>query len=186
MKKILTILLFTCFIFSAYHFSTIGNVYVSNAGSVKFATKGPLGNILAESKQLTGSLDADKKVFAFTMPITSFEGFQNSLQKKHFNEKYMESAKIPMASFKGKIIEDVNLAIAGVYSVRAKGSMKIHDVEKEMIIKSKITVKAGLMSVESSFNILLEDFSIKIPTIASQKVDEDVAVAVKMDLTPKK
>lgn len=186
-KHIQIIFVATSFIFASFATLDGPAVFVSNAGVVKIKTKGPLGVINATSKKLDGSLDAAKKTFSFSIPVTSFEGFQNSLQKTHFNEKYMESEKIPFATFKGKIIEAVDLAIPGTYPVRAKGSMKIHDVEKEMIIKSKITVKAGgIIAIESSFNVLLEDFKIKIPTIVNQKVDEDIAIEVKMDMATKK
>ena len=77
----------------------------------------------------------------------------------------MESDKIPMATFKGKVIEELDFAASGVYPIRAKGSMTIHGVEKEIIVKSRMTIKAGQITVESVFNVLLADYNIKIPTI---------------------
>jgi hypothetical protein len=162
------------------------NLFVSNNGIVRFTTKGPFGIIVAQSKKLTGNFDPTKKTFTFSIPITSFEGFANPLQKQHFNDKYMESDKIPMAVFKGKIIEDIDFSAAGVYPIRAKGAMTIHGVEKEIIVKSKMTIKSGQIMVESFFNVLLVDYNIKIPTIVNQKVKDDIAVEVKMDLLPEK
>ena len=176
------IFLIISFSLSSYCLLTENPVFVYSSGSVGFITTGPFGTIKAESKKVTGSLETDKKTFTFFIPINSFEGFENSLQKKHFNEKYMESGKIAMATFKGKIIEDVDYNKSGTSQIRAKGEMNIHGVEKEMIIKSKLTVKPGQILVESDFIVLLQDFNIKIPS----KVDDKIAVNVKIELLSKK
>jgi len=60
------------------------------------------------------------------------------LQKEHFNENYLESDKYPEASFKGKIIEDIDLDKDGEYEVRAKGELTIHGIMQERIIKANI------------------------------------------------
>ena len=163
-----------------------GAVYTSTSGSVKFVSKAPLETIKAESKRLSGALDAEKRTFAFALPINSFEGFNNQLQKEHFNENYMESDRIPKAVFKGKIIEEVNMATPGTYTIRAKGLMSIHGVEKEMIIKSKLTTTASQLTVESTFSVFLKDFDIKIPKIVNQKIADEILIDVKMDMNPKK
>ncbi|MGZ4157647.1 MAG: YceI family protein [Bacteroidia bacterium] len=149
-------------------------------------SKAPAETIKAESKKLSGILDADKRTFAVSIPVNSFEGFNGPLQKEHFSEDYLESDKIPKAVFKGKIIEEVNLALPGTYTVRAKGTMNIHGVDKEMIIKSKIISGAGQITVESLFTITLKDFKINIPKIVNQKIAEEIAIDVKMDMGLKK
>ncbi len=186
MRKISLFLILSISLLSAYSFLPDSSVFISTAGSVKFVSKAPLETIKAESKKLSGALDAAKRTFAFTIPINSFEGFNNGLQKEHFNENYMESDKIPKAIFKGKIIEEVNLATPGTYTVRSKGMMNIHDVEKEMIIKSTIIVSAAQVKIESNFSVALKDFNIIIPKIVNQKIAEEILVDVKMDLSPKK
>ena len=55
-----------------------------------------------------------------------------------------------------------------------------------MIIKSTITVKAGQINVVSSFKVALKDFDINVPNIINQKIAPEIAVDVKMDLSPKK
>jgi len=80
----------------------------------------------------------------------------------------------------------MNLALPGTYTVRAKGIMSIHGVEKEMIVKSKIVSQGGQLNVESSFTIALKDFHINIPKLVNQKIAEEIFVDVKMDMMPKK
>ncbi|MGZ4033275.1 MAG: YceI family protein [Bacteroidia bacterium] len=169
-----------------FAFSPANSVFVSTSGIVKFVSKAPAETIKAESKKLSGILDADKRTFAVSIPVNSFEGFNGPLQKEHFSEDYLESDKIPKAVFKGKIIEEVNLALPGTYTVRAKGTMNIHGVDKEMIIKSKIISGAGQITVESLFTITLKDFKINIPKIVNQKIAEEIAIDVKMDMGLKK
>jgi polyisoprenoid-binding protein YceI len=187
MKKYARIFSLTALtIFLASFIVQEGDVYVSNTGSVRFSSQAPLETIKAESKKLSGVLDVAKRTYAFTVLITSFEGFNSPLQKEHFNENYMESDKIPSATFKGKIIEEVDLKTPGSYDVRAKGMMKIHGVEKEMIIKAKVVVKAGLINVTSNFPIVLKDYNINVPNIVNQKIASEIKVEVKMDMAPKK
>ena len=173
------------FIFSSFLVQE-GGIFISNTGEVKFVSQAPLETIKATSRKLSGVVDVDKRTYAFSISISSFDGFNSPLQKEHFNENYMESIKIPSATFKGKIIEEVDLHTAGTYNVRAKGNMKIHGVEKEMIIKSTIAVKAGQITVTSNFKVALKDFDINVPNIINQKIAPEIAVDVKMDLSPKK
>lgn len=175
-----------CCSFTAFSFLGNDHVFISNTGMVTFTSKAPLETIKAESKKLSGAISTGKRTFAFTIPVSSFEGFNSPLQKEHFNESYMESDKIPKAVFKGKIIEEVNIEVPGTYSVRAKGMMNIHGVEKEMIIKSKIISTASQINVESAFTIQLKDFHIKVPQIVKQKIAEDILIDVRMELHPKK
>lgn len=188
MKKHISLiaLLTALFVFPAYTLHKYITTYEAGTSSVRFTTKGPLGIIKAETKKLTGSFDPDKKTFSFTLPVASFEGFQNQLQKKHYNEKYMESEKIPQASFKGKIIEDIDFKTAGSHLVRAKGQMTIHGVSKETIVKTKMTIKNGQILAESIFTVLLGDYDIKIPTIVSQQVEDNILVEVSILLSPAK
>jgi hypothetical protein len=185
-KRALTVCLALAAFFLCGFILQEGDVYVSNTGVVRFASQAPLETIKAESKKLSGVLDVAKRTYAFTVLITSFEGFNSPLQKEHFNENYMESDKIPSAAFKGKIIEEVDLKTPGTYDVRAKGMMKIHGVEKEMIVKVKLTVKAGQINVVSNFPVSLKDFNINVPNIVNQKIAPEIKVEVKMDMTPKK
>lgn len=160
-------------------------VFRANAGKVSFLSAAPLEKIKANSNKLYGVLDPTKRVFNFAIPISSFDGFNSPLQKEHFNENYLESQKIPKAYFKGKIIEEVDLLKEGTYNVRAKGLLNIHGIEKEYIIKSKVTSLGSKISIESSFTLHLQDFGIKIPKVVNQKIAEEIAVNINLDMTKK-
>ncbi|MES2140019.1 MAG: hypothetical protein V4511_09945 [Bacteroidota bacterium] len=84
MKKIVLVLLVSvCLLVQSFTFLKKGELFVSNAGIVRFTTKGLFGTIVAQSKKLTGTFDATKKTLTFSISISSFQGFANPLQKTH-------------------------------------------------------------------------------------------------------
>lgn len=155
-------------------------------GQVRFTCKAPQENISATSAMLSGVLDVEKKQFAFKIDIASFNGFNNALQKNHFNENYMETAQYAQALFKGKIIEAVDFTTLGVVEVRAKGKLIIHGVEQERIIKVQLKIGANKkVEVKSKFPVLLPDHNIKIPKVVTEKLSAEILVEVSGVLQPK-
>ena len=103
------------------------------------------------------------------------------MQREHFNENYMESDKFPEATFKGKIIEQVDLSKEGKYFVRAKGTLSIHGVDQERIIKSTVTVQNNILHVESKFSIFITDHDIKVPRVVHEKIASEIEVSINAD-----
>jgi polyisoprenoid-binding protein YceI len=152
-------------------------------GTVSFVSDAPLEQITATSKALKGVIETTTSTFAFTIDISSFQGFNSPLQRVHFNENYMESDDYPLATFAGKFIEDIDLSVNGSYDLRVKGKLNIHGVEKERIIKSTILIEDGTMHITSNFTVLLEDHEIRIPKVVLQKIAKVVNVEVSAMLT---
>lgn len=159
-------------------------IYEVKRGKVSFHSEAPQELISAESADVKGVVDISKKAFAFKISIPSFLGFNSPLQREHFNENYMESNIFPEATFRGKVIEDIDYTKEGVYTVRAKGKLSIHGIEKERIIKSQITIKSGSMRIKSDFTVLLSDHDIKIPRVVSEKLAQEIQVSLTADLKP--
>lgn len=153
-------------------------IYKTLNGKISFKSEAPHELINAASGQLVGLLDASKNNFAFKINMRSFHGFNNPTQEIHFNENYMESDRFPDASFKGKIIEDVDLTKDGSYSVRAKGTLSIHGVDQERIIKSDVLVSNGAINIKSNFTVLLSDYNIPIPRVVYQKLANEILVGI--------
>ncbi len=160
-------------------------IYKSTSGTVKFLSDAPLELIKAQSAKLTGVIKTSDRTFAFKIPMKSFEGFNSSLQKTHFNENYVESDKYPDALFEGKIIEEIDFNTSGKYEVRGKGKFSIHGVEQERIIKCTLTINNGQISISSKFSVMLADHNIKIPSVVSQKIAEEVKVDIQTELSVK-
>ena len=161
------------------------NLYKCVSGKIHFTSEAPLEVIEAESTKLKGAIDLEKRTFAFTIEMVSFQGFNNPLQRVHFSENYLESNKFPEASFYGKIIDKQTFEEGKEYIVRAKGKLKIHGVTQERIIKSKLKIENGKLKIRSYFTVLLEEHDISIPKIVTQKIAEEIKVLVEAEFITK-
>jgi len=182
MKHIISIVFFILISWSL----NAQDLYVVTKGDVDFTSDAPLELIKAASNELTGLLKISDRSFAFRVPMRSFEGFNSALQKTHFNENYLESAKYPYTTFEGKIIEEIDFTKPGTYHIRGKGSFTCHGIKQERIIKCTLTVKSGKILVSSEFTVLLDDHNIKIPSVVSQKIAEEIVVNINLELAPRK
>lgn len=162
------------------------SIYEVSSSTLTFNSSAPKELITAATTELKGLLDIGKRVFAFKVIVSSFEGFNNSLQQEHFRENYMETHQYPDAQYNGKIIEDVDISQPGVYQVRTKGKLLIHGVPQERIIRSRITVKEEQILIRSEFTVLLRDHSIKIPRVVYEKLAAEINVTMDAVLLPKK
>jgi hypothetical protein len=152
--------------------------FVIENGEINFTSNAQLELIKASSNELKGIIDPSNNQFAFRVNTRSFQGFNSSLQRDHFNENYIETEKCPAAIFIGKIIEQVDFSVNGSYDVRAKGDLDVHCQKQTRIIKSHITVKDGKLSVDAAFIVPLSDHNISIPRIVSQKIATDIEVSI--------
>jgi hypothetical protein len=159
-------------------------VFVTKNGEASFLSDAPLEIIRAGSKNLAGVLNIKDRNFSFTIPMNSFEGFNSSLQRIHFNEDYMESDLYPSSTFKGRLIEEEDLSKPGIYKIRAKGKLVIHGVENDRIIKCDLKVSRDKIEVVASFTVFIADYNIKIPSIVNQKIAEEIKVAIKFTMFP--
>jgi hypothetical protein len=160
-------------------------LFTFSSGKVDFFSKGPVDDIDAHNPSPKIMLNVPLKTIAVVAENTAFV-FQNKLMQEHYNEKYVESEKYPLATFQGKINEDVDLAKDGVYTVTVTGKFKLHGVEKERTIPGTIMVKSGQITVKSVFKVSCADHNITIPSVIGAKISETVDVTVDAVLIPKK
>ncbi len=161
------------------------SIYIIKKSSVLFHSNSKLELIKASSAQLKGIINVEKREFAFSIDIKSFDGFNSPLQKEHFNENYMESGKFTAASFAGHIIEEDDFTKDGSYNVRAKGKLMIHGVEQERILQGDITVKKNVIKLSCFFTVLLSEHDIKIPRIVHEKLASEISVTVNAEFVKK-
>ena len=166
----------------AFGFSRPKASFRCENGKVFFKSVASLETIQARSKKLRGMIDPANNTFAWSVETSSFEGFNNPLQREHFNENYMESSKFPKISFTGKIIEKIDFQTEGKYSVRAKGKLIAHGVAQERIIRSDLEVIGNKLRVRAQFTVPLADHNISIPHIVHQKIAEEISLEVEADL----
>jgi polyisoprenoid-binding protein YceI len=97
----------------------------------------------------------------------------------------MEVQEFPTSTFEGKIIENIDYTASGEQTVRAKGTLFIHGVEQERIIKGTVLRKGDNLVIKAAFTVPLEEHNIKIPKVVYQKIAGIIEVKIEAELTPK-
>lgn len=158
--------------------------YTKNA-KVNFFSETSLEDIDAKNKSSVSVLDTKSGTLQFSLLIKGFE-FDNEEMQEHFNENYLESDKFPKAEFKGQVINNtaVNYKKRGTYNVQVKGMMTIHGVTKEVQTTGTIKVDNDNLKANSTFNIALADYGIKIPKLVRDKIAKTVKVTIDAKLDP--
>lgn len=153
--------------------------FMTRTARVSFFSATPMENIEAVNNEAACALDAKAGTLQFVVPIKSFK-FEKALMQEHFNENYMESDKYPKAEFKGKIanISSVNFAKDGSYKVQAVGKMTIHGVTRDVNVPGVLNIKNGVPVAEGVFNVRCADYGIKIPSVVSGKIAQQIKVTV--------
>lgn len=155
------------------------DIYKTGNGTVSFESNATLENIKARSTQLRGIISPATNTFSFAIRLNTFHGFNSALQKEHYNENYVESEIYDEATFKGKIVEEINWLSNGRFEVRAKGEFELHGVKKTETIAATIELmKDQTVKVTAVFQINLSDYNIKIPRVVHKKLSENIDVRV--------
>lgn len=159
-------------------------VYIGKETDISFFSKSTIEDISAHNKNVKPVFNTSTGDLIIKIPNTGFT-FKSALMQEHFNENYMESDKYPVASFSGKIIEDVDFSKDGTYEVRAKGTLTIHGVSQERIIKGNVTVNNKKITITANFSVLLSDHNIPIPIVVYKKLANEIKVEVSTTLEPR-
>lgn len=166
-------------IFMAANLPTKGQVYFTKNGSISFFSKTILQNIQADNNEVISIINLQTGSLQFSLLNTAFH-FPKAKMEEDFNEDYIESNKYPRSTFKGNItnINKIDFSKDGTWQVNVTGDLMIHGVTKNITTPGKIIIKDGKISAAASFNILLEDYHIKIPSIVSNKISENIEITI--------
>ena len=176
MKRIIILL---TIILIGINSSSFSQVYFTKNGRISFFSKASLENISADNNQVISVLNIETGVLEFSVLNNAFH-FPKAKMEEDFNENYIESNKYPKSTFKGNITDISNISSLkdGSYQVNVNGDLMIHGVSKNIITPATITIKDGNISATSSFKILLKDYNIRIPTIVTNKIAENIEITV--------
>ncbi len=130
----------------------------------------------AASKEATAVLKVDNAEVALLVPMKTFH-FNNALLEEHFNDNYLQTDKIPNATYKGKLngFTKELLAKDGTYNLSSDGQLTMHGVTKTFKNPVKLVVSGKTATFYCDFGIKAEDYKIDIPGIVKPKL---------ADLTP--
>lgn len=175
MKKELSVFIIAILVSVA----AIGQNYITKTGHIKFYSETPIETIEAHNHAVNSALNTNGGDLVFKVLIKSFV-FEKALMQEHFNENYMESDAYPNSTFKGKVVnlKDVDFSKNGEYEADIKGELSIHGVTKEVEEKGTFIVKDEKIQAKSVFNVLLEDYNIKVPGAVKKQISESIEVTV--------
>ncbi|MGE0589745.1 MAG: YceI family protein [Cyclobacteriaceae bacterium] len=170
MKQFITI----CFFVVVYNSNA--QKYKSDQGVISFFSEAAIEDISAVNSSCSGLIDLGSKQVAFRVTIADFK-FAKSLMQQHFNEKYMESDKFPVATFAGTI-SNWDTSGSKEQDVITKGVLTIHGQSNDITIQGLIVDQGDSLIVQSTFVVELVDYKIKIPKLLWQNIAEKVEVKV--------
>lgn len=153
------------------------SVYVSRHAKISFYSSAPIEDIEAKTDEAVSAINPGTGAIFVKVPIVSFQ-FDHGMMQDHFNSDYLESDKYPYAEFEGKIDPLPPLAKDGTYQVTVAGQLTIHGVTKPYQGPGTVVVKNNQMVATSAFTVRLADHGIKIPTLLTKNIAEEVDVKV--------
>lgn len=174
----------TCFFIWGMIFASIVHAqeYKTESGEVEFLSKAALNEFVGTSSQLQGLVDFDQNLLDFYIDLNTLKtGI--GLRDRHMRENYLETKKFPFAEFTGKIKEEVKLSRERVQKVTATGTFKIHGIERKIEVPGTITrLGNGEISLAASFNVLLSDYNIDIPSVVFYELADEQEVTIQAKL----
>lgn len=180
MKPYLTILVYLLFI----QFNAAQNRYLTKEGRISFYSKAPIEDIEAQNNQVLSLIDLDKGEISIQLLIKSFL-FEKALMREHFNENYMESHKFPKAYFKGSFELLAPLGDLGS-EIELKGTLKIRNIERQVVIITKIKHSGNEVLLSGAFAVEVSDFDIKIPMSVINNIAKEVEIRFELNHKPYK
>lgn len=161
-------------------------IYMTRNGKVSFYSKTALENIDAVNNEVFSAIDFTKSEVAFAVLVKSFH-FERALMEEHFNENYMESSKIPKASFSGKFTspKPIDLTKAGQCIVNVSGDLTIHGVTRKVEMPAEIRVSDGKVQAMAQIKVKPDDYAIQIPALVAEKIAQVIDVYIDCTYTPK-
>jgi len=161
------------------------DIYTCQNARITIFSSALIEDIKAFSSAGASVYDATTGQLDFSLAINSLQ-FEKSFMQQHFNSDYMESDKYPRAIFKGRILEHIDVSKDGVYPVNATGTLTVHNVTQPRTIQGSLTVKNGIITMESEFMVKCADHHIDIPQILFYHIAESIKVTVSATFSPYK
>lgn len=161
--------------------TAVSQRFATRNGIARFYSKTDLEDIAAENKQVMAVIDPATKSIAVSMLMKGFL-FRKELMQDHFNENYVESDKFPKAVFEGNYTEPLDISLDGQTKLSVKGRLSLHGVSRNIELPAVVEMKDGVLYGKAEFQLVPEDFQIRIPDLVRDKISRKVDVFISFDL----
>ncbi len=151
----------------------------TKTGSISFFSKTNMENISAKNNMVLSVWEPNSGKIEFSVLMKGFL-FEKALMQEHFNENYVESDKYPKATFKGNVENSaaVSLTTNKSNNVNVSGALTIHGVTNQIKVPAIILVNNGATTASASFDILLADYNIKIPSLVADNISKKIRISI--------
>ena len=163
--------------------SVFSQVFSTTEGKVTFFSTTPMEDITAINTTAKSAINSATNSVLIKIKMTGFV-FEKPLMQEHFNEKYVESEKYPEAVFIGNIVEKIDFKSNGAHPVTVKGKLNIHGVSIDRTITGTITIRDGVVSLKTAFQVKVADHKIKIPSVVVKNIADIVDVTADFTCKP--
>tara|TARA_R110000868_G_scaffold304437_3_gene564992 strand:+ start:12802 stop:13341 length:540 start_codon:yes stop_codon:yes gene_type:complete len=178
MKKLLSILLFTCLTVSGFSQS-----FYTETGTAIFYSKVPLHNFSGTSNSLIGLINFDDSTVDFYIDLETLDT-KNAKRDKDM-KLTLDTENYPYGEFFGKLTSEFDLESTAEQEVMVEGVFKIHGKEKEIIVEGTLRRDGENLYLKAGWILLLEDYEIVPPQILFIKVDQEQEIEINATLTIK-
>ena len=161
MKKSINFFL-AIFAITLLAFKPVPTKLVSKSGHISFFSHTAVEDITANNYKVTSTIETTTGDVVFSVPMQSFE-FEKSLMQEHYNSKdFLNTKAFPKAKFTGKItnLNEIDFTKNGTYNAMVTGDLTIKETTKPITSKGTVTVKGGVITSETKFNLILADYAI--------------------------
>lgn len=181
MKTTKTLLSILAVIFTVSLYAQTNGKLVSSKSHAKFFSHTSLEDIEANNYASVGTINKETGDVVFSVPMQSFE-FEIAKMQQHFNSKnFLDTKTHPKSKLKAKItnLADVDFDKDGTYPATVEGELTIKGVTNSVKVEGSISIKNGVINIESKFNITLADYGI---TFSKGKPSTNVAKEVEITI----
>ena len=162
--------------------AAFGQKYASEKSFVSFYSHATIEDIKAENTKASSIFNIATGDIAFSIPIKDFR-FAKSLMQEHFNEKYMDSEKLPKSTFQGKIT-GFQANATGAQQAKATGKLTIHGITRDVDVPGTVEFANGKVILKSAFIVKLDDYEIMRPQLLWKNIAEQVEVKIEFTYKP--
>jgi hypothetical protein len=155
---------------------------ITRSGEIKFdaTVPGAMDEVIGTNKTVSAIFDKSTSDLVVLGMVKSFK-FKSPLMEEHFNENYMESDKLPKATFKGKVLNYNGKA--GSYDV--EGDLTIHGISNKVKTKMAVSNDGAKLMISGAFTIKLIDYKLEVPALAKKTLSETGKISIKLVLENK-
>lgn len=168
-------LLFLLFLTIQFGLAQSSDKIIARQGQVSFFSYTSVENIDATNNQVLSIIDLNSREIAISMLMRAFV-FKKALMQEHFNESYVESDIFPKATFEGEIL-DLDTSFAEPQTRMVRGEITLHGVSKSIEVKTDFVRKDNRILVSGDFEVMVQDFQIKVPPIVAANIARTITVS---------